>query len=232
MISRYTHHGLTWVDLETPTREEILHLTEEFGLSKIIEPGLFSATNDLKVDLYNNFIYLILSFPQEIKCIIGKNFLVTIRYESIEAVSEFISLFENGQLFDDHKKISTPDAVLTEMIKQLYKKSSKELAGIAASISEIKNALFKGKEKIMIKNISTTSNALLILKEIFSSHKDIWRSYEIVSKHFFGGENEYLSSFIALECSKITVKIDTYEDSLKELRHTNNSLLLAKSKWL
>ena len=84
MISRYTYHGLTWVDLESPTREEILHISEEFLLPQLVGEEMFSSTLQSKVDLYDKFIYLILHFPvidknsnqrneQEIDFIISKD---------------------------------------------------------------------------------------------------------------------------------------------------------------
>lgn len=240
MISRYTYHGLTWVDLESPTREELLHISEEFGLSKLVEEEMFSNTLLSKVDLYDNFIYLILHFPvfnkknrqrsdQELDFIIGKNYIVTVRYEAIEPISEFAALFENVEMLDQHKKISDSGIMFMEMMKQLYKTSLKELQEIAGRIPEIENNIFNDKEEAMVKIISHTNRRLLDFKQAIRFHGDILRSYEAASKHFFGESYGYYATLIVSEFNKVNNMLEGHHDLLKELQRTNDSLLASKS---
>jgi magnesium transporter len=240
MISRYTHHGLTWIDLESPSREEILHLSEEFGLSKLVEEEMFSSTLRSKVDLYDNFIYLILHFPvfnkknklrndQELDFIIGKNFLITVRYELIDPISQFASLFENAELLDEHKKISDAGIMFMEMMKQLYKTSLKELEEITNRIPEIENNIFNDKEETMVKIISNTNRKLLDFKQAIRFHEDILRSYESASQRFFGERYSYFATSITSEFNKVNNMLEGHYDMLKELQRTNDSLLSAKS---
>jgi len=243
MISRYTHGGLSWIDLESPSREELLHLSEEFGFSKLVEEELFSNTLRSKVDLYDSFIYLILHFPvynkknkqrsdQELDFIIGKNFIVTVRYELIEPISEFAGLFENIESLDQNKKISDSGIMFMEMMKKLYKASSKELEEIASRIPEIENNIFNDKEEAMVKIISQTNRRLLDFKQAIRFHGDILRSYEAASKHFFGDSYSYYATVIMSEFNKLNNVFEGHHDMLKELQRTNDSLLTSKSNHI
>jgi magnesium transporter len=240
MISRYTHHGLIWVDLESPTREEILHISEEFGLSRLVEEELFSSTLRSKVDLYDTFIYLILHFPvfnkknklrsdQEVDFIIGKNYIVTVRYETVDPIHQFASLFENAEKLDQHKKISDIGIMFMEMMKQLYKSSEKELEEITSRIPEIEHHIFNSKEEAMVRIISETNRKLLDFKQAIRFHKDILQSYETASKRFFGENYGYYAAMIASEFNKVNNTLEGNHDLLKELQRTNDSLLSAKS---
>ncbi|MDB5188525.1 MAG: Mg2 transporter protein CorA family protein magnesium transporter [Candidatus Nomurabacteria bacterium] len=240
MISRYTYHGLTWVDLESPSREEILHISEEFGLSKLVEEEIFSTTLRSKVDLYDNFIYLILHFPifnkknkvrsdQELDFIIGKKFIVTVRYEMIDPIHQFATLFENVEQLDQHKKISDTGIMFMEMMKQLYKASAKELEDITNRIPEIERNIFDGKEEAMVKIISHTNRKLLDFKQAIRFHGDILQSYEAASKRFFGDDYGYYATLITSEFNKVNSVLEGHHDLLKELQLTNDSLLSAKS---
>ncbi len=240
MISRYTYHGLTWVDLESPSREEILHISEEFGLSKLVEEEMFSTTLRSKVDLYDNFIYLILHFPifnkknkvrsdQELDFIIGKKFIVTVRYEVIDPIHQFAALFENVELLDQNKKISDSGIMFMEMMKQLYKASSKELEEITNRIPDIERNIFDGKEESMVKIISHTNRKLLDFKQAIRFHGDILQSYEAASKRFFGEDYSYYAALITSEFNKVNNMLEGHHDLLKELQLTNDSLLSAKS---
>lgn len=240
MISRYSYHGLTWVDLESPTREEILHISEEFGLSKLIEEEMFSSTLRSKVDLYDSFIYLILHFPvcnkknrvcydQEVDFVIGKNYIVTVRYETIDPIHEFAASFENAAMLDQNKRISDTGIVFMEMMKQLYKSSLTELEEITERIPEIENSIFNNKEEAMVRMISDTYRKLLDFKQAIRFHADILHSYESASKRFFGEGYGYYAALITSEFNKVNNMLEGHRDLLKELQRTNDSLLSTKS---
>ncbi len=240
MISRYTYHGLTWVDLESPNREEILHISEEFGLSKLVEEEMFSGTLRSKVDLYDQFIYLILHFPvfnkhtgshgdQEIDFIVGKKFIITVRYEAIEPIQAFAALFENVEKLDQHKNIADSGVMFMEMMKHLYKASAIELEHITSAIPTIEHNIFHGKEEKMVRIISQTNRHLLDFKQAIRFHGDILRSYESASKRFFGTDYGYYAELITSEFNKVNNVLEGHHDLLKELQRTNDSLLSAKS---
>ena len=63
MISRYTtRQGLTWIDLESPTKEEAEAIAEEYSLHPLITTEIVSSSERAKVDIYENGIYVILHF--------------------------------------------------------------------------------------------------------------------------------------------------------------------------
>jgi Mg2+ and Co2+ transporter CorA len=63
MVSKYKYKSLTWIDLESPTRDEVAHLMEEYHLPELVGEELLDKTLRAKVDLYPHFIYMILHFP-------------------------------------------------------------------------------------------------------------------------------------------------------------------------
>jgi magnesium transporter len=240
MISRYTYHGLTWVDLESPTREEILHLAEEFSLPNLVGEEMFTSTMRSKVDLYDDFIYLILHFPsidkeseervdQEIDFLIGKNFLITVRYELIDPVHEFSKLFEVNSVFDREKMSKHAGFIFMEMMKEFYKRSLQELEETTLTIRHIERKIFSGSEEAMVKEISQVSRRLLDFKQAIRFHRDILNSYESASKRFFGDEYGYYASVITSEFNKVNSVLESHRDTLAELQRTNDSLLTTKS---
>gem|GEM_PF-6780979 len=36
MLTRHTHHNVVWVDLESPTHEEVQELIGEYGIAPIV----------------------------------------------------------------------------------------------------------------------------------------------------------------------------------------------------
>lgn len=238
MISRYNHHGLIWIDLENPSREEIVHISEEFSIPSIVGDEMFANSLRSKVDLYDNFIYLILHFPDinnnglieddlEIDFIIGKNFLVTIRYETVIPITEFSSMFETSSL---HENVKNHGGVLfATMMKQIYKQCLNELEVTTDNIRDIEHRIFEGQEEKMVKILSHTRRKLLDFKQATRFHTDILESYEAASKQFFGEEYGYYSTAVLSEFNKVKNMLESHREVLSELQETNDSLLSTKS---
>lgn len=241
MISRYTYSGLTWIDLESPTQEEVGHLLEEFKLPRLVGEEILTNTLRSKVDLYEDFLYVILHFPtgsgetfgkageQEVDFILGKKFIITVRYELIDPLHEFSKLFEKNTLGSNERLMNHSGYIFVEMLKQFYRHSLRELEEIGQSIKDIENRIFENQEEAMVREISHISRRLLDLKQATRFHQDVLRSYEASSVRFFGEEYGYYATLITSEFNKVNGLLDSHRDILSELQRTNDSLLSTKS---
>ncbi len=240
MISRYSYHGLTWIDLESPTKEETAHIIEEFSLPHLVGEEMTANTLRSKVDLYQDFLYLILHFPvidkknqggaeQEIDFIIGKKFLITVRYELIESVTLFSKLFEQQSTDDKNKMEIHGGYLFMEMMREFYKKSINQLEDITHTIKEIEHQIFTSQEGSIVRKISLNSRKLLDFKQSIRFHGEVLKSYESSSKRLFGDEYGYYAEVITSEFNKVNNILENQRDVLSELQRTNDSLLSSKS---
>jgi magnesium transporter len=236
---------MTWVDLESPTREEIVHILEEFELPELVGEEMYTSTIRSKVDLYENCIYLILHFPflsktrsakahtsnpdQEIDFIIGKKFIITVRYENQSPLQVFAKNFEVSTKLDRDSLSRHAGFIFVEMMKELYRASLHELEDIGAEIREIEGKIFKGEEEAMVKRISLTNRKMLDFKQAIRFHGDLHRSYEVASKQFFGEQYGYYASLTLSEYNKVNSVLEGNRDTLSELQRTNDSLLSTKT---
>lgn len=240
MISRYTYHNITWVDMQNPTKEEMLHIMEEFSIPPLVTEEAITSTLHAKVELYDALIYMILHFPpshrdgasgteQEIDFIIGKNFLITTHYESIYPIDQFARNFEKNNSFGLENKINNGGFLFIEMMKSFYEHSLHKLDEITKVIKEIEYYIFNGQEGLMVKKISDTGKKLLDFKQALRFHKDILRSYESASVKLFGEEHRYYAGIITSEFNKLNSLLESNRDALTELQRTNDSLLSTKT---
>lgn len=240
MISRYTYQGLSWIDIESPSAEEIHHITEEFKLPSLVSEEMAANTLRSKVDLYKNFIYLILHFPvsnkvtnepieQEIDFIIAKNYFITIRYEGIDPVHEFAKHFEASSLTErDHEQLHG-GLVFMQMMKQFYKASLRDLEEITLDIKHIERKIFTSQESSLVRAISHISRKLLDFKQAIRFHHEILKSYESASKRLFGEGYGYYAEVTISEFNKVDSVLESNRDVLSELQRTHDSLLSTKS---
>lgn len=239
MISVYKHKHLTWVDVESPSTEEVRELMERYSIDPLVAEELLLPTLKPRVESYPNFIYLILHFPafrhthageqnQEIDFIIGKDFLITTRYDSVDPLHKFSKVFEVNSVLDKSDIGEHAGFLFFYMVRKLYKSIEHELEYIHDSLEIIEEDIFEGKEKEMVIALSNVSRDLLNLKQALAPHHEVLSSFGDVGIEFFGKPfgkhiNSIMGEYFRIK-NEVLVNIDT----LTELRETNNSLLSTK----
>lgn len=239
MIKRYTHKHLVWVDIENPSNEEVREIMREFELIPSVAQELLLPTVKPRVELHENFIYLILHFPalkrahsgdinQEVDFVIGKNFIITTRYDSIDPLQKFSKLFEVNSILDRSNMGAHAGYIFYYMIKEMYQSLANELDSIKDSLKEIEREIFNGREREMVVALSKVSRDLLNFHHATGPHKQVLRSFESAALNLFGESFSYYVKDIVNEYYKMENATESNIESLRELRETNDSLLTTK----
>lgn len=241
MIARYTYSGITWIDLESPSKEELSLLAEEFSLPHLVAEEMLSSTLRSKVDLYDNLIYLILHFPvtnrkgteyskeQEIDFIIGQNYIITTRYELVDSIKQFSKVLEHSVSNPAKKEFYQVGILFVEMMKHIYKRSLSELEDISDSMHMIEKHIFEKNEDSVVREISKAKRKLIDFKQTLRFHQPILESFENASKRFFGDEYSYHAALITSEYNKVNRLLESNSDILHDLQDTNNTLLTTRT---
>lgn len=231
---------MTWIDMESPDREEVLEIAEKYSLPELVSDELLRKTMRSKVDMYPNLIYLILHFPAtghkhgkdmhtEIDFIIGKDFLITAHYELVDTLHEFAKAFEVSSILQKNEIGAHAGFLFFHIIKNLYRYSFTQLEEINMALEKIEHKIFEGKEKEMVNEISKVNRKLLDFKQATRFHKEVLASFEIAAKKFFGNDFSYYLSFISGEYNKVQNMLEGHKELLDDLRQTNDALLTDKT---
>lgn len=237
------YKDVVWVDLENPTSIEARKLVEEFSLSPEIANELLSPTIRPRVDMSEKFIYLILHFPvsysphasdtetkktQEIDFVIGKKFIITTHYDSIDALHDFSKVFEVQSILDKSDLGKHGGFIFFYMIQHFYKQMMNRIEKIRDLMNDIELKIFHGEEKQMVEEISRLNRVILTFKESLATHKEVLESFEIIGQKFFGEDFRYHLHTIVSEYHKVSSALENVKEYLGELRQTNDSLLTTK----
>ncbi len=175
MISRYTHEGLSWIDLESPTREEIAQLSEEFELHPLVSSELRDPSERAKIDMYQGAIYLVLHFPirnrtsglleeVEVDFILLESVLITTHYQLVDPLHDFGRMFETGGHFGHANGKMHAGFLFFAALRELYKHTLYILESTGHSIRDIEKHIFKGQEDSMVARISLTNRELIDIR--------------------------------------------------------------------
>ena len=238
MRSRYSHGGVTWLDFESPSRDEVHDIVNEFGIEPMVAEELLLPSSKPHAEFYGSYIYLVLHFPalrhshktreQEIDFLVGRDFLITTHYDTVDPLHTFSKIFEVNSVLDKTNMGDHAGFLFFYMLKRLYKAVEHEVEYIRHDLSVIEEHTFLGHEVLMVERISRTARDLLNLRQAIEPHREVLRTLEESGAQFFGEDfNPYLRA-LSGEYYRVHNHVMRHIDFLHELRETNNSLLSTK----
>lgn len=236
MILRHTRGNVQWVDLEAPTQEELSQVMAEFGVDLRIEEEIASPTPYPLTLTTPDYLYLILHFPaaevelgtknQEVDFIVGKNFLITARYEVIDSIHSLHKVFEAEELVGQPSEAHA-DILLERVMTRLYGAIHDEIEREGRALEKIECDIFSGKERQMVGAISRAGRALLRFETALNRHEEPLDEFlgGLADPEFFGKRFNDRASRIRAAHDHASALVTSYRAVLRELRITNDSLL-------
>lgn len=238
MLARYEHQGITWIDLENPTPDEVRSLMNEYGIDHLVAEEMLVPSTKPHVEFADNYMFAVLHFPalrhthhsleQEVDFIVGMNFIITTRYDMIDPLHKFSKVFEVNSILEKSNLGDHAGFLFFYMLKKLYKSVEHEVEYVRHELSVIEEHIFYGDEKRMVTAISRSARDLLNLRQTIEPHRDILHTIESESVTFFGQEFAPYLRAILNEYYRVHNHVMRNTESLHELRETNNSLLTTK----
>ncbi len=237
MHSRYEQNGIVWIDLESPNRDEVQDIVDEFKIAPVVAEELLLPATKPRAEFYGEYVYLVLHFPalrhshknreQEIDFIVGKNFIITTHYDTIDPLHKFSKVFEVHSMLDKHTGTHA-GYILFSLLKKLYQAVEHEVEFVRHDLSVIEEHIFSGHEVDMVEAISRAARDLLNLRQVIEPHREVLREFDAGGVALFGEDFSPYLRAISNEYYRVHNHIMRATESLHELRETNNSLLTTK----
>lgn len=240
MLFRYEYPGGVWVDLEQPTRDEIQRVAREFSISERIEAELLSPTPSSLVAGDEGTALLVLHFPalssegtdsknQEVDFIVGRNFVMTVRYEVVVSLHHLKKLLEAQKIVDHHSTIAT-DVLLEILFAHLYTSVRDHTDHAADNLTRVERDMFDGRERDTVREISNVSREFLHLESSLANQEEALGHFlkMLSERDFFGASFAERAQRIETERAQVARLIKTHRAIATELRETNLALLEAR----
>lgn len=240
MIFRYQYRGGVWIDLEQPTEDEIQQIAHEFSINERIEAEIVSPTPAPIVIGDDSHTLMVLHFPahnaendeaenQEIDFLVGKRFIVTVRYTVIEPLHLLKKLFETRDLVAGRESVTT-DILLEVLFAHLYASIRDYTNHIANRLEYIEKDMFDGHERRTVRSISSISREFLHLEAALANHEEpLNRFLKTLTQHeFFDASFNERAERILAERAQVMHFVKTHRAVAIEMRETNTALLEAR----
>ncbi len=237
MIQRFTQKKLTWLDVLNPTTEDIREIAAEAGI-----PSEF--TNDLTVTIPHNEVFHVkgalkitldfpivkrtdINHPHEIKFIVTKTHLVTIRFEDIESIHRFGKEFEVLCMLNN-KQVTQPINLFITLLNYLYDAMYLKLDYLETKMRDIEEEIFNEHEREMVFEISSVSRRLITFKQTISAHENALMRLRGSVGFAFGKKYEERINELEHHFRNLNRQVYALSSTLDDLRDTNMALLSTK----
>lgn len=241
MRKKITSGKVTWIDIMTPTENDLLYLKENFKFHPFILKSVLPPIHHPRFENYNDYLFLVMHYPffdevaketkgRELDIIVTKNTLITIRYNNIPPLQSF---FTKLTLYEKERKEFTDEGigeVLYRLLNELLRNSFPKLDHISERIDMIEKEIFKAqRQKEVIEEISSLKYDLINFKRIIQPQLPVFEKLKNDSKKFFGEHfepyfNELVNCFLTIK-----EVLETHHRTLNELEETNANLLSIKT---
>ncbi len=239
MITRHTRGKTTWVDLESPTDDELVSIMNEFQVDEHVREEIQTPSPFPLTIAFPGYCYLILHFPtadpsegartQEVDFVVGKNFVITCRYEVVDPIYNLHRALEAEELLSSTKQTVSADTVLERIMGLIYRNVASDVEQVGYRLERIEQAIFSGKERASVRTISDTTRVLLRFETALARHKGPLSDFLsfLGAPAFFGTTFDEHAAHIEAELEHAASLLQSYRNVATELRNTNASLLTA-----
>lgn len=236
MVSRIDYKGLSWVDIQNPTADEIARVSAEFGLNPVVAEDLSKPTFRPRAENYGTHLFFILHLPlfdsknsrhrsRELDIVAGKKFLITLHYDPIEPLARFFKALEQNLALREKSFEESPARLLYLLWRRLYEHLFLELDHIQKKVERVEERIFAGREKELIEDISLLRRDILDFLRSIRPHEIILDSIPKLGERFFGEDFLNYGAELFSRHRRLLLLIENQKDTLETLYATNDSLL-------
>lgn len=231
---------ITWIDILNPNQSDIDYLGANYKFHPLIMAELLKPSSRSKVEMYNNYIYIVYYIPiydpctrisksTEVDFLITKDTIITARYSNIEPIDNFFNKLEKDITSHEKYLDKTTGHLLYEILENCQEFSLRQLSHISEKICHIGESIFKGNEKQMIKEISLVKRDILDQRLITRPQKTILESLFTKGLKFFGKDIEIYFNDLIGDYEKVWDALDNLKETIEALESTNNTLFGSKT---
>lgn len=232
------------IHLFEPQKGEIKDLVDKYDFHELIEEDLFELTNQEKIDIYEDYMFIVVNFPKynemirkyfqnEFSIILGKNIIVTMTKFDTNHIKDIIQEYSDElktRESDEDFKIS-PYYILYKILDTMYDKSIKMLTKSAKDVVILEEQLFASNklEKNLLENLTIKKRNIVSLKHMFTPHKEILDELQNAVPKFHKEDLDVYFEDLEYKLEKIMNTIAISFENIESLADTYNSLMTIKT---
>ena len=230
---------ITWIDILKPTKGDVDFLKKQHNFHPIILDELLHYSSRSRVEYNPSYLFLTYHLPiydknlktsrrAEVDFLITANKVITVHYEDLEPLDNFMRTISNSQNFKNQAMESTARCTYY-IIQAIIGFSMRQLRHVEDNIHYISQEIFKGHEAQLLEKISYAKRDILDYQVISSPQEILLNSLIDVGNKFWNEQYQIYFDDLVGDYSKVTQHMESYRATIESLETTNGQLLSAKT---
>lgn len=226
--------NVRWIKIIEPTETEIAELNTEFSLHQLVLKELLMPTIRPKVDSYDTYFYMVMhvpvfdekerkTHPKEIDFILLPDTIITISYQTVEPLEEFLERAEKRAKDSPLEN----DAVhfLYHLIHHVFLFTLRELDHIQENIDTLEDIVFYGKNEEIAYEMYLTRRDVIDFRRTLQPQEAVLRSLEENGALLYGESAGPFLRNLTGQYYRIRDILEGHKETVRELYETNESIV-------
>lgn len=227
--------SLKWHHILYPSDENLEFLQDNFQFHPLDIEDCRSKTQRPKIDIYDDYYFLILHFPyfdkvnkflktKEVKIFWGKDYIITIGKSHWVVRNLFDKTKEDAESIGDEILEVSSDAILYRILEMLMKETLLLIGRIGNEVDRISTDLFSKRAERTIESISVTRKNIILLDTIFKPQLRLFHKFESGDIEGYADNMEDYWGNILDYYQKMWDMIEDYKEMIEGLSTTFDSM--------
>src|SRR5215210_5725038 len=229
-------YGLTWVHLDSPTKEEATTLAERFGWHPLDVEDVLSKRQRPKVDEYDDYRFVVLHFPVydkaiqrlnagELDVFLGPDYLVTLPTVELLPVTRLYRRCGDDPDLREGLFAKGSGYLLYHVLDDLYDYCFPILDKIGHKLDRIEDDIDEARSEEIVRDISKAKQEIISYRKIVKPQRPTLRVLERHVERFLPEDLELYFDDLVDASERIWDLLDNYKEVVEALEATNESAI-------
>jgi magnesium transporter len=229
-------HGLTWIHLNTPTKDEATALADRFGWHPLDVEDVLSKRQRPKVDEYDDYRFVVLHFPVydkavqrlnagELDVFLGPDYLVTLPTVELLPVTRLFQRCSEELELRDQLFSKGSGYLLYHVLDDLFDYCFPILDKIGHKLDRIEDDIDEARFEEIVRDISRAKQEIISFRKIIKPQRPTLRLLERHVERFLPEDLELYFDDLVDASERIWDVLDNYKEVVEALETTNEAAL-------
>jgi magnesium transporter len=226
---------LRWINIERPRQIDRAWLEEHFDFHPLDYEDVFSRNQRPKVDVYDDYMFVVLHFPAydktigrlnaaELDVFVGPDYVVTLPNQPIPPVEY---LFERCRTREDVREqifSKGPGYLLYKIVDDCVDASFPMLRKMGNKLERLEEEIFEGRSREVVRDLSNVKQEIINFRKIVRPQRPALRDLERTRRYIPADLEVYFDDIIDAS-ERVWDMLENFKEIVEALEDTNESVI-------
>ncbi len=226
---------LRWINIERPRQIDRAWLEEHFDFHPLDFEDVFSRNQRPKVDVYDDYLFVVLHFPAydkqigrlnaaELDVFVGPDYVVTLPNESIPPLAYLFERARTNEEFRETLFAKGPAYLLYRIVDDAVDASFPMLRKMGNKLERLEEDIFEGRSAEIVRDLSNVKQEIINFRKIVRPQRSALHDLESTSRYVPEDLEVYFDDIIDAS-ERVWDMLENFKEVVEALEDTNESVL-------